>query len=174
MIYHNYDMKRIHFKQISSTHLFAKDQLEHLKLFDITIITADFQTGGIGRRKSPWIAPKNSSLLASFVYKAPPSEEIPYLSQKASKALQKALQFLDLPITFKYPNDLMVRGKKVAGIISEVYGSSAISSLGLNLLQSENQMDLIDQPATSLFLETGKIVSKEEVLKGFYEHFFCN
>ena len=169
MIYHIYDMKRIHFEQIPSTHLFAKEQMERLKDFDLTVITADFQTAGIGRRRTPWIAPSGSSLLATLVYKAPSQEHIPFISINASKAL---MQCLNLPITIKYPNDLMVNGKKIAGIISETSDGMAITSIGLNVSQTEKEMSHIDQPATSLFIETGHNFCNDDILAKFCMIFF--
>ena len=161
-------MKRIHFEQIPSTHLFAKQHLESLKEFHLTAITADYQTSGIGRRGTSWIAPPLTCLLVTFVYKAPPREQIPLISIKASNALK---QSLNLPTTIKYPNDLMVGGKKLAGIISEILNGMAITSVGLNLLQTEEQLRLVDQPATSYFLETGKNLPVEEILNTFWTNF---
>lgn len=166
-------MKRIHFKKIHSTHLYAKEHLDEFAHEPLTVITSDFQTGGIGRRRDKWIAPAGSSLLVSFVYKLPDKQFTPYLSQMCSVALKNALAPLDLPVRFKYPNDLLVNGKKLAGIISEVSGDMVITSAGLNLTQKEEQMDLIDQPATSLLIETGKTLSSEKILESLLHHFFA-
>lgn len=165
-------MKRIHFKKIHSTHLYAKEHLSEFDKNGVTIITADFQTNGIGRKKDPWIAAEKSSLLLSFTYPAPDARQLPYLSQLCALSLKNALAELNLPITFKHPNDLMVSGKKLSGIISEVCDDMVITSVGLNILQTEQQLGSIEQPATSLFIETSKKLSSQEILKRLLFDFF--
>ncbi|MCH9811248.1 biotin--[acetyl-CoA-carboxylase] ligase [bacterium] len=156
-------MKRIHFEKIDSTHLYAKRNIENFN--EITIISASFQTSGIGRKNDPWIAKENSSLLVSIVYDAPKKDKIPYLSQIWALALKEALFSLHLPITFKHPNDLMIHGKKLSGILSEIIDRKAITSIGLNIEQTEEDLSKIDQPATSLFIETRKKLDHEKILK---------
>lgn len=160
-------MKRLHFKTIDSTHLYAKRSIEKLKAFSMTVITADYQTGGIGRKRDRWIAKEGSSLLVSIVYKAPKADVIPTLSKKAADALKKVLKPINLDITFKYPNDLMVNGKKLSGIISECTDGMMITSIGLNIAQTEDDLSCINQPATSLFIETGKSFDREKILSQF-------
>lgn len=158
-------MKRLHFRTIDSTHLYAKRSIEKLKGFSMTVITADFQTGGIGRKRDRWIAKEGSSLLVSIVYKAPKADVIPTLSKRAADALKAVLKPLNLDITFKYPNDLMVSGKKLSGIISECTDGMMITSLGLNIAQTKDDLKCIDQPATSLFIETEKNFDSEKILE---------
>ena len=164
-------MKRIHFKNIKSTHLYAKEHLTEFKA-PLTVITADFQTGGIGRKGDMWHATEKSSLLLSFVYDTPHESYLPYLSQMCARALKDALSSLHLPITLKYPNDLMIYNKKLSGIISEISGNQTITSCGLNILQTEQELSHIDQPATSLYIETGKKLSSEKILQTLLQHFF--
>ncbi|MCH9617261.1 MAG: Bifunctional ligase/repressor BirA [Chlamydiia bacterium] len=166
-------MKRIHFKKIASTHLYAKENISTFDSNTVTVITADFQTAGIGRKKDAWIAKEKSSLLVSFVYRAPPAKVIPYISQLCALSLKKALASEHLDISFKYPNDLMIHGKKLSGIISEICGNMAITSVGLNILQTEEELSSIDQPATSLFIETGKKLSCETILDQLLDAFFA-
>ncbi|MCH9622014.1 MAG: Bifunctional ligase/repressor BirA [Chlamydiia bacterium] len=165
-------MKRLHFKTIDSTHLYAKRSINRLKSFPLTVITADFQTGGIGRRLDRWISSEQSSLLLSFVYPLANKELMPHISKYCANALKKALSTLDLPITFKYPNDLMINGKKLSGIISETCEGMMITSVGLNLYQEQEELQAIDQPATSLFIETGKRLPSEKILRLLLHHFF--
>jgi BirA family biotin operon repressor/biotin-[acetyl-CoA-carboxylase] ligase len=167
-------MKRIHFKKIPSTHLYAKEHINEFDINTITVITADFQTAGIGRKKDPWIAPDKSSLLASFVYKSPEAQNLPYLSKLCALSLKEALSGLHLPIIFRHPNDLMIHGKKLSGIISEVCGETVITSVGLNILQTEKELDNVDQSATSLYIETGKKLSADKILGHLLQHFFRN
>jgi len=165
-------MKRLHFESIDSTHLFAKRSIAKLKAFDLTVITADFQTGGIGRRLDRWIASDRSSLLVSFVYPLEDKAFLPFVSKWCAEALKMALEPLNLPITFKYPNDLMVNDKKLSGVISETCDGMMISSVGLNMNQTKKELSEIDKPATSLYAETGKKLSSEKILKNLLYLYF--
>ena len=165
-------MKRLHFESIDSTHLFAKRSISRLKAYDLTVITADFQTGGIGRRLDRWVAGDKSSLLVSFVYRIEDKAQLPFVSKWCAEALKMTLEPLNLPITFKYPNDLMVNGKKLSGVISESCDGMMISSVGLNMHQTEKEMAEIDQPATSLYIETGKRLSSEKILTNLLHHYY--
>jgi len=167
-------MKHIHFKSIDSTHLYAKRSIDRLKAFPLTIITTDYQTSGIGRRLDKWHSPEGSSLLMSIVYKLPKSKDIPYTSQAAAAALKETLAPLNLPITFKYPNDLLIKGKKLSGIISETCHPMMITSIGLNLTQTPDQLALIDQPATSLLIETSLTFTPDQILSRFLSIFFAS
>lgn len=164
-------MKRIHFKNIHSTHLYAKENLHNFKNYSEVIITADYQTGGIGRRMDKWISPANHSLLTTYIYNAPPLYFCPHLSKIASLSLKQALDPLRLPITFKEPNDLLINEKKFCGILSEICGDKMLTSIGLNIFQTQKDLKDIDQKATSLFLETGKKHSKEKILLEFLFYF---
>ena len=165
-------MKRIHFEKVASTHLYAKENIDTLKAHGQVVITADYQTRGIGRRLDKWHAPKNSSLLTSFVYKAPHNSLIPFTSNLCAQAIMKTLAPLDLNPKFKHPNDLLVRGKKLSGVISEICGDTMITSAGINICQSETDLSHIDQPATSLFIETKKIYSSETILQSLLAIYF--
>lgn len=167
-------MKRIHFEKIHSTHLFAKSQIDTLKKNPLSVITADYQTKGIGRRMDKWHAPKNTSLLTSFVYVSPSVDITPHISKICALALKQTLSPLHLPMTFKYPNDLLINKKKVSGIITEICDDMLITSIGVNLSQNKEQLLAIDQPATSLFIETNKIFSPENILKPLLHNFFSS
>ena len=164
-------MKRIHFKKIHSTHLYAKENLPSFKDHSEIIITAEYQTGGIGRRMDKWLSPPNCSLLATYIYPAPPLPLCLYLSKLAALSLKKTLEPLNLPITFKEPNDLLINKKKISGILSEICSDKMLTSIGLNISQTEDDLQSINQPATSLLLETGKTLSSELLLEQFLKNF---
>ncbi len=165
-------MKKIHFQIIASTHLFAKENLSKFLENPITVITADLQTTGIGSRRNQWIAPENSSLLLTFVCPTPSKEFHPHLANICALSLIKTLFFLEIDMSFKYPNDLMVNGRKLAGFLVEICENQCICSFGLNLLQTEKELELIDQPATSLLIETGKKIPSSKIIEPFLKEFF--
>lgn len=166
-------MKRIHFNSIASTHQYAK-KFTHCAPSDFIFITADYQTSGIGSRKQTWHAKKNSSLLLSTIFYSPPSPHLPYLSQIAALSMIHTLQNFDITPHFKFPNDILIDQQKVCGILSEIYGQYTISSLGLNLTQTKNDLTIIDQPATSLLIETKKIFTANQILATYSNIFISN
>jgi len=165
-------MKKLHFSTIDSTHLFAKRNLSRFTNDPITVITADFQTAGTGSRRNKWIAPKSSSLLLTFVFPAPSKKFHPYLANLCALSMINTLSFLNIEILFKYPNDLTVHGRKLAGFLGEICDNQCLCSVGLNLYQSETDLECIDQPATSLLIETGKATPPSAIIDPFLAKFF--
>ncbi len=129
-------MKRFHFNSLKSTHVYAKNYCKNLP-YPITLITTDFQTNGIGTKNTSWIAPKNSSLLASIIYKTPRREILPLLSKTFSLSIIHSLLPFNLPIQFKYPNDLLINNKKLSGVLTEICHEKTITSFGLNLFPNQ-------------------------------------
>ena len=165
-------MKKIHFKKIYSTHLYAKKNITFFDKNTITVITTDFQTNGIGTHDRKWLAPQSSSILSSIIYNCPRPQTVPYLSQLCAFALKDTLLPLQLPITFKYPNDLLIKGKKLSGILSEQIGQMMITSIGVNISQSIDDLSFVNQRATSLLIETNKYFSRDQILLSCIENFF--
>ena len=90
-----------------------------------SIVVADHQTAGRGRLDRRWEAPPNTALLASFVV-APHR----LLSLAAGIAAAEAC---GPDVRLKWPNDLLVRGRKLGGILVEVAGAKAVVGIGINL-----------------------------------------
>ncbi|TMD19116.1 MAG: biotin--[acetyl-CoA-carboxylase] ligase [Chloroflexi bacterium] len=90
-----------------------------------SIVVADHQTAGRGRLDRRWEAPPGSALLASFVL-----EPHPLLSLAAGVAAAEAC---GPDVRLKWPNDLMLRGRKLGGILVEVGGGKAVVGIGINL-----------------------------------------
>ena len=90
-----------------------------------SVVVAEHQTAGRGRRDRGWEAPPGTALLASIVLK--PS---PLLSLAAGVAAARACGDR---IRLKWPNDLLLEGRKVGGILIEVHRQRAIVGIGINL-----------------------------------------
>ena len=138
-------MKRYHFNSIPSTHQYARQKIEDF-MAPITVITADFQTHGIGTKGSTWHSVKSSSILATIIYNTPIHQVQPFLSNLFSLAIMESLSFIKEEIRFKPPNDLMINKKKFAGVITHIVGDKTITSFGLNVNQTtEDYMARLDQ-----------------------------
>jgi BirA family biotin operon repressor/biotin-[acetyl-CoA-carboxylase] ligase len=164
---------RQHFETIDSTHLYL--MREGKKLPEGTLITADFQERGKGRLNRKWIASHGSSLLASLLLKPEiDAAHTPQLTHVIALAGARTLRNGGLDIAIRWPNDIVCRGKKIAGILaqSSITGNRvdfAVLSLGINLNQEQNELDEIDRPATSCAMETGHAWNADKLLEDILE-----
>ncbi len=137
-------------------HRFAKDGARNG-----TIILAEFQTTGRGRNAKKWIAEKGENITASVILRPTiPLEHLTYLPLLAALSIAQAIEeVVGKQVEIKWPNDVLIRRKKVAGVLVETSAQSGavdyvVVGIGLNVNQAEFPDDLAER-ATSLFLETG-------------------
>jgi BirA family biotin operon repressor/biotin-[acetyl-CoA-carboxylase] ligase len=116
-------------------------------------VSADEQTKGRGQGQKSWFSPPKKNLYTSF-HLITKGADAHNLAQLLSISAMQV--FPEIPILFKWPNDLFLSNKKIAGSLCEVISDiHAIVGLGLNVLMTEEECAKIDQSATSLFIETG-------------------
>ena len=125
-------------------------------------MVADRQTRGRGKPGSAWFSPAGNLYLSAVVkpYKNPP--ELSAVTLFSALAVRAAVMGLTgLPAVIKWPNDLRLRGKKVAGILTERLASGhLIIGVGLNVNVTGRTFPApLRASATSLRRETGKIYS---------------
>jgi BirA family biotin operon repressor/biotin-[acetyl-CoA-carboxylase] ligase len=108
-----------------------------------SIVIAEHQTAGRGRRDHRWDAPPGSALLVSFVL-APK----PLLSIAAGVAAAEAC---GSNVRLKWPNDLVVEDKKVGGILVENMAGKAVCGIGINLHRAPEHAAKLDQPQAWVF-----------------------
>ena len=138
---------------------------------EFSVIGADFQTDGRGRAGRSWQAPTGSSLFVSVLLR-PPATSVSvfgWLPLLAGLAIRDALGEAGLGerVKVKWPNDVLVDGKKIAGVLSEYVApvSAVVIGAGVNLLQTEDQ--LATDSATSLSLEGASGIAPEEILAAY-------
>jgi BirA family biotin operon repressor/biotin-[acetyl-CoA-carboxylase] ligase len=107
-----------------------------------SIVVADEQTSGRGRLDRRWEAPPGTALLASFVL-APH----PLLSLAAGVAGAEAC---GPQVRLKWPNDLLIEGRKVGGILIELTAGKAVTGIGVNLTWAPEGAARLDQPRDEL------------------------
>ncbi len=153
--------QRIHFAEIGSTHAYALKM--GARLSDLSLVTADLQTDGRGRSDRAWQAPRGETVLFSMVLKPRISpDQATLVTPVLSLAIAQALAKTGIDPSIRWPNDIMVKGNKIAGVLAQASldGDSLrfiIASAGINVNQSREWLSSIDRPATSLLAETGKI-----------------
>jgi BirA family biotin operon repressor/biotin-[acetyl-CoA-carboxylase] ligase len=131
------------------------------------VAVADEQTEGRGRLGRSWLAPAGTSVLCSVVLRPQvPSVRLPELSVVAGEACAEAIRAVTgLEPTVKLPNDVLVGGRKAAGILAEASEGRVVLGIGINVHQQADELPAgTDPPATSLLLETGDPVDRRDVL----------
>lgn len=153
-------LKQIYLKTVDSTQTYAKETLAPLKPETLYVIRAEEQTAGYGTRKRSWLSPASNNLYLTLAFhKSPTPENLTDLATLIAKTLQTLLKEEGIPCELKYPNDLLLQGKKIAGVLCETQftpkGVDLFIGIGLNLQASKEECSQVDQPATSIFLEMG-------------------
>jgi BirA family biotin operon repressor/biotin-[acetyl-CoA-carboxylase] ligase len=136
----------------------------------MTIVTASEQTGGRGRFKRHWVSPPNQNIYASFCFFVEHyGKEISNIPQIMALSAAHSLEQFGLKPEIKWPNDVLLSKKKVAGILAETTAAQGavcvVVGIGVNVNMPQEVLGSIDRPATSLLVETGKQFDVNEVLK---------
>lgn len=145
----------------STQRMLAEDESEG------AIAVAEEQTEGRGRLGRAWEAPAGSSVLVSvLLLPTVEAPRLPELSLVAGGAVAQAIAGVTgLEPAIKFPNDILVRGRKVAGILAESSEGRVVLGIGVNVNQTPEQLpaDTKTEP-TSLRLELGRPVSRARLL----------
>lgn len=174
-------MELLYLETVDSTNKFAKENLSNIA--DKTLIYAGVQTAGRGRLNRKWNSNSGNNLYASIVLK--PSKNLKevysnltqYLSLVLAETFEKYLSSeTNIYPKIKWPNDVRINGKKISGILAESVIEKGelqgiILGFGVNLNCSEEDLNKIDQPATSLNLEIGMEIDREVFLKSIINKF---
>jgi BirA family biotin operon repressor/biotin-[acetyl-CoA-carboxylase] ligase len=122
-------------------------------------VAADLQTHGRGRLGRIWEAPAGRALLFSVLLRpTPPMALWPELSLVAGEAVAAAIQAeAGIAAELSHPNDVLIDGRKVAGILPEASVGRVVLGIGLNVTQTREELPAqTPKPATSLRIETGR------------------
>lgn len=145
---------------------------------DGTVIIADAQTRGKGRLGRTWVSPPGKNLYMSVILKPeiPPTDATILTLMTAVACASAVKKLTSIPVSIKWPNDLIVGNKKLCGILTEIRAdmdriSTAVIGIGINInLETQDMPDDIKTLATSIKLETGEPQSRTvfavEILKG--------
>ena len=172
-------MELIFLEEVGSTNAYVKQHMSELS--DSTVVYTSHQTDGRGRWSRKWIDTGENNIYMTFCLKPSCEFQEIYsnLTQYLSVVLCKTLEKYGVDSKIKWPNDVLVDGKKIAGILSEtsMQGSSfkgIALGIGVNLNTSQTLLDSIDKPATSLAVILNKEIDREKFLKTLTDEFFLN
>jgi len=139
---------------------------------DLSIVIANEQTAGRGRLDRPWFTPPSTALAFSLILR-PTADEKPHLSRTvglSALSLANTIGMLGLAPQIKWPNDILLNGRKVAGILIELVWSGEdvdclVIGVGINV--SKNAVpttDILHFPATSLEHVLGAAPNRTKLL----------
>ncbi|MBO6086979.1 biotin--[acetyl-CoA-carboxylase] ligase [bacterium] len=172
-------MNIVRLYEVDSTNKYAKTNLNDLP--DKSVITAEKQTAGRGRFNRKWADLGEGNVFMSFILKPSLefSENYANLTQYLCVTLCKVLETYNLNPQIKWPNDVLIDGKKIAGILSEsvVQGGvfkGLVLGIGVNLNSNLNDiMQIKDKEVTALNIELNQEhVDKDEFVENLTEEFF--
>ncbi len=130
------------------------------------LVTADFQTRGRGQRGHQWQAEAGQSALLSYVYRLPPGADASQLGLVTALAAAESCRTPAAEAQIKWPNDILLNGKKAAGVLVEVGAGVAILGIGINVSQSKFAGAAeYAYPPTSLRLEGADNPTIQNVVK---------
>nr|MBC7244887.1 biotin--[acetyl-CoA-carboxylase] ligase [Chloroflexota bacterium] len=160
----------IYYQIIDSTNTVAKS-LANEGAAEGTMVIADEQSMGRGRLGRQWLAPSGTSLLFSLIFRPNlVAERVQGLTMICGLGIRQAIRELTcLPAQLKWPNDIMVRGRKAGGILTEMCSTGqhldyVVVGIGLNV---NLKADLLPAEfnATSLSQEWGRTMSRVKLLQ---------
>lgn len=147
----------LHFPVIDSTQDYIRREMANVPPGSLYTVTADLQTKGRGRHGRKWNSSEGKNILISFLVDLPQADKGTNLAQVLSYSAMTLLDSLHLHSHFKWPNDIQMNGKKIAGALCEIENvHKAIVGMGLNVNMTEKECEEIDQQATSIFCETSQ------------------
>ncbi|SEN26773.1 biotin--[acetyl-CoA-carboxylase] ligase [Paenibacillus sp. OV219] len=145
-----------------------------------TLVIAEQQTSGRGRMGRKWVSPSSKGIYMSYVLRPGiPLQFAPQLTLLTAVALCRALRSVAAPldIGIKWPNDLLIGGKKISGILLESIAEDerlryVVTGIGIsvNLTRDDYPPELHDI-ATSLAIELGRTLDRAEIIAAFFAQF---
>lgn len=148
--------KLISFDKIPSTQTYALDMVASGTARDHTIVMAEAQSAGRGRYRRTWVS-HHGNFYASFIFSAP--ERDSRLSYMVAVAIAETIMSFGVIPTIKWPNDILIDGKKVCGVLIEYAGAFVIVGIGINIKSNPTVAENITTK-----LENYADVSKAELL----------
>lgn len=141
-----------------------------------TVVIADEQTGGRGRMEREWYSPKNTGVWMSIILRPEiPLPKTPQLTLLTAVAIVQAIEdCTELQADIKWPNDILLNGKKVTGILTELQAESdrvhaVIIGIGMNINQKESDFPPeLESIATSLSIEKLEFVNRADVIRAVF------
>lgn len=162
---------------VDSTNDWARANLSSFSPQSLTIVNATEQTSGKGI-SGPWHSPPGVGMYSSYVTFGLPNENVSLMAYTAATSILQMLDEIGANAQVKWPNDIRLSNKKLGGVLCETALSgdkmAIIVGIGLNVNTEQKHLDKIDQPTTSLFLESRSIYCPVEIADRLGDHLLTN
>lgn len=142
-----------------------------------TLVVAGKQESGRGRRGRSFESPAGTGIFMTLLLRPEiEPQNASMLTLVSALAVAKGIEYMvDLPVQIKWPNDIVVNGKKVCGILTEMsaqmdYVNYIVIGIGINVSNEEFPEEIKDV-ATSIYLESGKHVNRAMLIEKIWEEF---
>ena len=154
----------------STQELLAEDSPEG------ALALCDEQTAGRGRLGRSWSAPPGRAILASLLLRPPAERAVSELSLVAGTAVAEAIEGeVGLAVQVKWPHDVMLNRRKVAGILAEASGGAVVVGIGVNVNQERDELpDDANVPPGSLYTSDGIKRDRAPLLAAILERLESN
>lgn len=164
----------IHLATVDSTNRYLRDESCNLWSkrgdSDFIVVTAEHQTAGRGQRGNSWCSNAGENLLFSILVRPGDTLAVAqqfHLSQAVALALSEAMQCYGISTQLKWPNDIYVGKRKLAGILLEIdysgaFVEEAIIGIGINV--NQEQFPIMDKVPVSMKMLAGKDFALDKVL----------
>ncbi|MGH4051479.1 MAG: biotin--[acetyl-CoA-carboxylase] ligase [Clostridium sp.] len=157
----------LHYDSIGSTNSKAKE-LAEAGCAHGTVVISEEQTSGRGRLGRNWVSPKYKGIWMSIILRPNiTTQNASQITLIGAAAAQKAIMKMGVKTSIKWPNDIVINGKKVCGILTEMSGeidhiNYLVMGIGINVnLDAEDIPTELKDVATSLKLESGKFMDRK-------------
>jgi len=158
-----------------STQLDLAESIRANTAVDGEVFVANYQSAGKGRLDREFIAPPSSALLFSLYKRVErPRDEWNFIALLTSLSLVEALFELDqrVNLRIKWPNDILIDEKKIAGLLCQADTDGVIIGVGLNVFMQADELPV--ETATSLYLQEFSELDRNIILKSILKSFKDN
>ncbi len=165
----------IHFDEVDSTNVQCRRACSNNPIEGM-VVAAEEQTSGRGRLGRSWISPKGTGIWMSIVLKPNISPMVaPRATLIGAAAVYTALKDMGISVGIKWPNDIVINGKKICGILTEMNAeiervNYVIMGIGINV-NMESFPDELKEKATSLKNELGNEVDRKKLVANILNNF---
>ncbi len=171
-----YEIETCYFDSLDSTNTKAKELAES-GYPSGTFVVAEQQTAGKGRRGRSWVSPRGTDIYMTLMLKPDINpNNASMLTLVSAVAVCNAIRRVaEVQAMIKWPNDVVVNGKKICGILTEMsaqfdYINHIVIGIGINV-HNEHFPEEIAETAGSLLLECGRRFHRADLIEGFLEEF---
>ncbi|MCY6958173.1 biotin--[acetyl-CoA-carboxylase] ligase [Clostridium brassicae] len=167
----------VHLESVDSTNNEAK-KLANKDVIEGTVVIAEEQTMGKGRLGRNWVSPKYKGVWMSIILTPDINPmNVPKVTQVAAASVIMGFKKNGIEAFVKWPNDIVINGKKVCGILTEMSGeinkvNYVVIGIGINVNINEEEFPKeVSAVASSLKIQSGKTISRKEVVSSTLNYF---